>query len=284
MVKPHRVFRKTRTAGLWPTRFVVVIGLLVIAAIAMGCGAAKGPGAADPIRQSDSEYDLAREIFLGQNDPRKALAHVKAAIELHGKNAEAHHLAALIYLYFCSLSPDECRLGEAESHARAALSARKDYREARNTLGVVLIHQKRYEDAIAILKPLTEDILYQSPWDSWGNLGFAYLEKGDTDLAIDALRRSVAAQPRYCVANYRLGLAYEKKGELSAAETALTRAVETEMPECKGLQDAFEARGRVCLKSNDCEGARRDWERCKELSAQTEAGQRCEASLQSLSC
>lgn len=281
MARVDEVLRPARTDGLWRIVALTVIGLMVVAS---GCGGARGRGVSDPERQSESEYDLARELFLTRNDPRSALAHAKSAIELNDENFEAQHLASLIYLYFCAVSPDECRLGEAEAHARAALKARGDYREAKNTLGVILIHREKYADAVAVLAPLTEDILYQSPWDSWGNLGFAYLMKGDVDRAIDALRRSVAAEPRYCVSHYRLGLAYEKKGELGPAEAALTRAVETDLPECKGLQDAFEARGRVRLRSDDCEGARSDWERCKELSTATPTGQRCLEELQKLSC
>lgn len=281
MVTLHGLFRPTRTDGLWRMKAAAVIGLLVVAS---GCGANRGRGVADPERQAETEYDLARDFFLSRNDPRSALAHVKAAIELDDENAEAQHLAALIYLYFCAYSPDECRLNEAEQHAKAAVSARRDFREAKNTLGVIHIHQKKYAEAINVLKPLTEDILYQSPKDSWGNLGLAYLEKGDVDLAIDALRRSIAAEPMYCVGNYRLGIAYEKKGEIVAARTALTRALDTESAECRAMQDAFEARGRILSKMNDCEGARRDWERCKELAADTPAGQRCEAALESLSC
>lgn len=281
MVQEHEVLRPARTDGLWRKFALTVIGLLVVAS---GCGAARGRGAADPERQAESEYDLARELFYSHNDPRGALAHAKSAIELDDENADAQHFAALIYLYFCAVSPDECRLTEAEAHVRAALKARRDFREAKNTLGVILIHQQRLDDAVGVLKPLTEDILYENPWDSWGNLGFAYLEKGSVDLAIEALRRSVAARPQYCVSNYRLGLALEKKGELDAAGVALTRAVETEQPECRGLQDAYEARGRIRLQSNDCEGARQDWERCKELSSDTPSGRHCEASLQKLSC
>jgi len=257
-----------------------VIGLLVVAS---GCGAAQGGGVTSPERQSETEYDLAREL-LERGDPRGALAHAKKAVELDDENADAQHLAALIYLSFCAYSPDECRLAEAERHARAALSERKDYREAQNTLGVILIHQQRYDEAIAVLKRLTEDILYKTPEFSYGNLGLAYLEKGETDLAIEALKRSIAAEPRYCVGSYRLGLAYEKKGDWEAARKALTRVFEVELPECRNLQDAYEARGRVLRASGDCEGARRDWERCKELSAETPSGQRCDAHLKSLSC
>jgi len=257
-----------------------VIGLLVVA---LGCGGARGTGAASPERQSETEFDLARELFL-RGDPRGALEHAKLAIELDDENADAQHLAALIYLWFCASSPDECRLGEAEKHARAALAERKDFREARNTLGVILIHQKRYDEAITVLKALTEDILYKTPEQAWGNLGLAYLEKGETDLAIEALKRSIAAEPRFCTGSYRLGLAYEKKGDWEAARKAFTRVFEVDLEECRNLQEAWEARGRASLATGDCEGARRDWERCLEIAKETPTGQRCEAQLDSLSC
>ncbi|HWZ88067.1 MAG TPA: tetratricopeptide repeat protein, partial [Polyangiaceae bacterium] len=152
---------------------------------------------------SESEYDIARDLWLRRNQAREALAHALKAVELDDSNADAAHLVALLYLDFCSRGPAECRLGEAEKHARLALTDKPDFREAKNTLAVVLIHEKRYPDAIAVLTPLTEDILYQTPENAWGNLGWAYLEQGAFDRAIDALKRSVAAQPLFCVGSYR---------------------------------------------------------------------------------
>ena len=106
--------------------------------------------------------------------------------------------------------------------------------------------------------------------------------KGNVDEAIDALRRSVAAQPLFCVGQYRLGLAYEKKGELSLSREALTKALETEVAECKKLQDAFDARGRVAMKLGQTEEARADFSRCRDVAATTRVGQRCAAQLRSL--
>jgi type IV pilus assembly protein PilF len=248
--------------------------------------ASHGANSADAERQSEAEYDMARDLFLTRRDPRSALGHVQKAIELNGDNAEAHHLAALIYLSFCSTSmvTDDCRLPEAEKAARQAVKLRPDFREAQNTLGVILIHEKRYDDAVAVLDPLAHDILYQMPWDAWGNLGLAYLEKGKLEDAVSALKRSISAEPRYCVGNYRLGLALEKKGELDAARQALSQAVETNRPECQLLQDAFEARARVYSKSKNCELAKGDWEKCRDLSPNTPAGLRCMASLKSSLC
>jgi tetratricopeptide (TPR) repeat protein len=239
-----------------------------------------GPGAHDPARMSESEYDIARDLWLRRNQPREALAHALRAVELDDSNAEAAHLIALLYLDFCSRGPAECRLPDAEKHARLALKGRPDFREAKNTLAVVLIHERLYVAAIAVLKPLSEDILYQTPENAWGNLGWAYLEQGSFDLAIDALQRSVAAQPLFCVGSYRLGLAFEHKQEFTSALAAFTRALETDAPGCNSLQDALAARARVRMQLGDSDAARADLDRCLALSGKTHAGEECGSMLQ----
>ena len=83
---------------------------------------------------SESEYDIARDLWLRRNQPREALAHALKAVDLDEGNAEAAHLVALLYLDFCSRGPTECRLSEAEKHARLALRNKPDFREAKNTL------------------------------------------------------------------------------------------------------------------------------------------------------
>lgn len=252
----------------------------ILAFLALACASSTGEGVKDPDRMSDSEYDIARDLWLRRSSPREALDHALKAVELNEENADAAHLVALLYMDFCSRSPDECRLSEAEKHARLALKARADYREAINTLGVILIHEKRYADAIKVLKPLTEDILYQTPENAWGNLGWAYLEQGSFDLAIDALKHSVAAQPLFCVGSFRLGLAFENKQELTSAVDAFTRALETDAPGCNSLQEAFAARGRVRMKLGDSDAARTDLDRCVALSGKTKLGKECSAMLQ----
>jgi len=254
--------------------------ILTAYAALSACAAANNEGAKDPERMSESEYDVARDLWLRRNSPREALDHALKAVDLNEDNADAAHLVALIYMDFCSRNSDECRLQEAEKHARLALKAKPDYREATNTLGVILIHEKRYADAIKVLKPLTEDILYNTPENAWGNLGWAQLESGATDAAVESLRRSVAAQPLFCVGLYRLGLAYERRREDTAASETLTRALETQAPGCNSLQDAYAARARVEAKVGNADAAKADLERCAELSRKTDAGKECSSMLQ----
>jgi tetratricopeptide (TPR) repeat protein len=231
---------------------------------------------------AETEYDLARDLWLRKNQPREALDHALKAAELDDRNAEVAHLLALIYLDFCSRPTQKCLLDRAEEEARRTLELDPEYRDARNTLGVILIHREEYAEAVEELKPLTADILYSTPEKAWGNLGLAYLELGKTKEAIDALERSVAAQPLFCVGNYRLGLAYEKDKQLAKAAEAFSRAVETDAPGCRNLQVAYAARGRVLAKVGDVNGARADLERCVELEHRNDIGKECSSMLQKL--
>ena len=243
----------------------------------VACSGRGAAGAQDPTRQAQAEHDLGVDALVKGN-LREALAHAKKAVELDDENYDAQLLCATVYLGFCTYSPDECRLPEAEKHARLALKAKPTFRQARNTLGSVLINEKRYDEAIIALKPLTEDMEYSTPEIAWGNLGWAYLEKGDADTAIGALKRAVAVQPAFCWGWVKLGLAYEKKGDLNLAEKSYTSAVEIDLPRCKTFADAFEDRARVRQKLGS-EGARGDLEQCNRVGGGTPAGKRCAMAL-----
>lgn len=253
--------------------------LLATIPLASGCYAA-GPSP-EQQKQSVSEIDVAKDFWLNKRQLRAALDHGLRAVELDDSNADAAHLVSLIYLDFCSTSED-CRLEEAEEHARRALDLREDYREARNTLGVILVHRKAFADAIAVLKPLSEDMLYRTPENAWGNLGWAYLESGKFDAAIDALRRSVAAQPGFCVGNLRLGVAFEKSGRFLESLDAYSMALDSDHVQCQELQDAVAGRARVLLRLGHEDESRQDLQKCIELDKKSEAGQECSALLEKL--
>jgi type IV pilus assembly protein PilF len=244
------------------------------------CGCVHAGATPGDEQRSISEQDLAADAFK-HGRLREAFDHVQRAIKLNADNGEASYLGAMVLLGFCAVDEhgSDCRLKEAEVFARKAVEASPDLRDAKNTLGVILVHEQRFDDAIAVLKPLTEDLVYASPESAWGNLGWAYLQRGSVGEAIDALSRAVAVQPLFCVGQYRLGLAYEKKGDLPLAREAFTKAVDTDLPQCKRLQDAYGARARVLAHLGLKTEARPDLERCREMGVQTSTGQQCAAQL-----
>ena len=256
---------------LWPT----LTALVMLAG--GGCTKNGASGVRDPEKASLAEHDVAVDEF-NKGSLRSALVHAQKAVEFNEDNSQAQLMAATIYLAFCATSEPECRLGEAEQHARAALKIKPDFASATNTLGVILVRAKRYDDAIAVLKPLTENMVYSTPELAWGNLGQAYLEKGDPDQAIVALRRAVALQPGFCVGTYRLGQAYERKGDLRAAQQAYTTTVEAGYEACR-FADVYEARARVLSTLDDSSAARADLQQCVRIGAGSPTAKRCGAML-----
>jgi Tfp pilus assembly protein PilF len=168
----------------------------------------------------------------------------------------------------------DCRLQDAESYVRRALAAQPNFREAKNSLGQILILEGRYPEAITVLEPLTRDPAFESGFLAWGNLGWAQVLAGKVDEGIVSLKNAVT-EPRFCVGHYRLGVAYEKKGDLPDAEQSLTNALSVDAPECKALQDAWEARGLVRQRLGKTADARADLQKCRELSAETQTGKDC---------
>jgi type IV pilus assembly protein PilF len=265
-----------------------VVLTLVLVSLYAGAPACGGKGATgangapvDPERQSEAEYDVARDYFF-KAQPRLALDHCRKAVELDNQNAKALYFASTIHLFFCSgkldLRDPDCRLADAESYARRALNVEPNFREAKNTLGQILILEKRYPDAIAVLAPLTKDPAFESSYLAWGNLGWAQVLAGQIDQGIESLKNSIT-EPRFCVGHYRLGVAYQRKGDLAAAEQSLSNALAVDAPECQALQDAWQARGDVRMRLGKVPEARADFERCRDISADTLTGKTCVEAL-----
>lgn len=255
--------------------------LAVIAAVAACSGKGANAPGANPERQSEVEYDVARDYFY-KGQPRLALDHCRRAVELDDHNAKALYFASTIHLFFCSgtleLADPDCRLADAEKYVRRALQVQENFREAKNTLGQILILEKRYPEAIAVLEPLTKDPAFESSFLAWGNLGWAQVLAGSLDQGIASLKNAVT-EPRFCVGHYRLGVAYERKGDLAAAEQSLTNALTVEAPECKNLQDAWQERAAVRMRLGKLADARTDLEKCRDISSDTPAGKACVQTL-----
>ncbi len=268
--------RRLTAVGPFARSIAALAPSMVVALGVAACSSTNSNPAQSPEAQSLAEYDLAKESYrLGKM--RDVLSHAQKAVDLDEANADAAFLAARVYLEFCirDAGSSDCRYEEAEKFTRKTIEANPEQREAKNMLGVILVHEKRFEEAVSVLRPLANDILYNSPESAWGNLGWAYLKLGNFDEAIDALRRSLAAQPLFCVGAYRLGLAYEGKNDFKAAHDAFTKAVETAAPECQRLQDAFDARARVGAKVGPPDLVREDLTKCVSIDKSTAIGKDC---------
>ena len=76
------------------------------------------------------------------------------------------------------------------------------YGEGLTSLGVELLHAKKFNEAIQILELKIEE----SPrsWWAYDRLGEAYMEAGEKDLAIKNFRKSLQLDPAQAFAAFRL--------------------------------------------------------------------------------
>jgi tetratricopeptide (TPR) repeat protein len=241
------------------------------------CGAA---ASGDSVVRAQKEYELAVGLLGEQNVPA-AFEHLFKAVDLDSSNPEPHQLLGNLYMLRGDYDRAEPELLRSKQLAERNESYGPPFVcEVENSLGVVYVHQRRYDDAIALLRETASNILNRTPYLAWGNLGWAYSEKQQYKEAIDALLQSVRHQPRFCLGYYRLGKAYLALRDFERAEVALTHGLEVQDEGCKSLQDAWHLRGETRAKLGRRPEAIADFERCVELSADSLAGRACQEYLE----
>ncbi|MDB4986988.1 MAG: domain protein putative component of TonB system, partial [Myxococcaceae bacterium] len=148
-----------------------------------------GPASAENIMRAQKEYELSVGLLGEQNIPA-AFEHLFKARDLDPHNPEPHQLLGNLYLLRGDLTKSEAELRESMRLAAPNPSYGAPFvAEVENSLGVVLMHQKRYDDAIAVLRESASDLLNRTPHLAWGNLGWAYYEKGQYTDAVSALNQ-----------------------------------------------------------------------------------------------
>lgn len=231
--------------------------------------------------RAQKEYELSVGLLGEQNIPA-AFEHLFKARELDPHNPEPHQLLGNLYMLRGDFTQAEVELRRAKELAAENPAYGEPFvAEVENSLGVVLVHQKRYDEAIALLRETASNLLNRTPHLAWGNLGWAYYEKGQYTEAVSALSQSVRHQSRFCLGYYRLGQAYLALRDFERAEEALTRGLEVTDPACQGLQDAWHLRGQARARLGRHDDAVGDFERCVELGTGTPAGSACKSYLES---
>jgi len=153
-------------------------------------------------------------IAAQQGKPDEALAAYHKALELDPDCASAHFNLAVDALR-------AGRLDDAETHYRAALSA-KPNAETYNGLGYVLAHTGRLDEAIAEYRKAIESDPKYAP--AYTNLAETFAAQGNLDEAVSYYRRSLAQRPSAVVYN-ELGVVLRKLGKTDEAADEFRNAL-----------------------------------------------------------
>ena len=119
-------------------------------------------------RMKEASYHYQMGLsYLGENNSTGALIELTEAEKLTPDDPELLNYLGMAYYR-------KNRYDIAEQKYLRALELRPNYSEARNNLGVNYLEMKRWDDAIAVLKQVTDDLFYKDQVSATINLGLAY--------------------------------------------------------------------------------------------------------------
>ncbi len=177
----------------------IVLGALLLL-ISLGC--AMGGGG---YKKEYTRTERARMLIqiangaLVEGDPTGALNHLVQAEREDSSLPELYHSRALAYYAKHDLS-------NALLSAKKAVEIKRDYSDANNTLGKILIDVGKQNEAISYLRQAAEDSLYREAYKAWTNLGIISYRKGEYEEAERCFNRAIVDAPtNSCIAYFYRG-------------------------------------------------------------------------------
>ena len=137
---------------------------VAVTRLALALSACGGAASAENTVRAQKEYELAVGLLEEKNTPA-AFEHLFKAIELDPNNPEPRQLLGNLYLFRGDLPKAEEELQRSKKLAEKNEKYGPPFvAELENSLGVVYVHQKRYDEAVAILREAASNIVNRTPY------------------------------------------------------------------------------------------------------------------------
>ena len=158
------------------------------------------------------------EAYIREGAYTKALGKLLEAEKLYSEDPHLQYDLGLVYMA-------KKRIDLAINRFKKAVEIKPDYTPAKNSLGVAYLAQNRWDDAIACFKEITGDLLYVTPHYPLSNMGWAYYNKKEYNLAEKYYKDALKMEPKFARALSGLGKTYIATGRISKAIEVLEKAV-----------------------------------------------------------
>jgi len=158
------------------------------------------------------------EAYMHQGDFSSALRELLKAEDLYSKDHLLQNDLGLAYMA-------KGRHDLAVKHFKKAVKLKPDYAPARNNLGTAYLAKREWDKAISCFKKIIDDILYATPHYPLSNLGWAYYNKKEYELAEKYYSDALKLEPNFIIALQGLGRNYMAMGRISDAVAILEKAV-----------------------------------------------------------
>ncbi len=194
---------------------VLMLGMLPIL-LFLAC--ANNQKAQTEQQQAEASRNLG-EAYLAQGNFTMALRELLKAESLNPDDPFVQNYLGLAYM-------GKKKVDTAITHFQNALEINPSYAPARNNLGTAYLTQKDWDAAIRTFKAVTEDLLYATPHFPLSNLGWAYYNKGNYQLAEKYYLEALDIEPDFTIAQKGLARTYMAMGQFTEAVNTLEKAID----------------------------------------------------------
>jgi type IV pilus assembly protein PilF len=199
-------------------RSLAPAALFGLMALLAGCMVAEKPSA------EDTQVSVSRRVaagfeYLQMDKPSEARRHIARALELNPRSPEAHNAMALLYKY----EGDDKR---AEDHYRRAIRFDRNFSVARNNYGVLLMQQRRFNEALTQFSTAADDPSYDRRAIAFENKGRALVSLDRLDDALDAFNTSLRLDSRAPEPLLEVAWIHFRRDQVRVADNLYRRYVE----------------------------------------------------------
>jgi Tfp pilus assembly protein PilF len=150
-----------------------------------------------------------------------AIGELVKSSELNPDDPRVHYFLALAYH---SINLED----KASKEIEKAIRLRKDYAEAYNLQGTILLGQKKNDQAISAFEKALSNVMYDTPTISLYNMGMAYYQKGDYKTAISKFQEAEIREPNSIImpaVQINMAWTYFAVGEMDRAIERFKKAL-----------------------------------------------------------
>ncbi|MCL4478876.1 MAG: tetratricopeptide repeat protein [Deltaproteobacteria bacterium] len=205
-------------------------------------------------KQSQVKYDIG-VMYLNKGDFSNAILNLSTAQRFNSKDPYIYNALGLSYY-------GENMIDQAEDAYKKAIALKKDFSDAHNNLGVLYLHESKWDSAIKQFKETLKNPLYMSPQIAWVNLGWAYYKKGNLKQSKGAYMNALNIATDMPAAHNNLGLVYLKENKLKRAEAEFKTAIHY----FAGYSEAYLYLGIVYMREHNDTEAKKQFEAVLKLA------------------